>query len=187
MDRRTALAAAGGAASALLAGCIDTARSVVGSSDDEPSDDEPSDDEPNDDETGTHHFYLVNLDDESRRVDLEIGRRDGNETVVAGTYEIPDERGAEFRDVAAWEETYEVTATLASGLSETFAWETDPCPGPEAEDDASELPDGSRNAAVRIDPGAEALSFVADNCDEIIAGTEVSTGGADRFEVEESD
>lgn len=69
-----------------------------------------------------------------------------------------------------------MTATLGSGHSKTFTWGIESCGD-------SEAPNGSRNGSVRVDPGGADLSFVADNCDEIIAGTEAPTGPAEQFEV----
>lgn len=137
------------------------------------------------DREGDHHLYLENLDDESHRVELLVVRSGADEPVIQGTYEIPAERGGEFREVAAWEETYEVSATLESGLSENVTWGIDPCPGAEAGDEESELEDGSRNGSVRIESGGDDLSFVRDSCDEILAGAAVPTGPAEQFEVDD--
>lgn len=131
-------------------------------------------------EDGDHHLYLMNLDDESRRIHLEVVRQSTGETLIEGTYDVPDRRGGEFRDLAAWGDTYEVTATLESGHSKTFTWAIESCSG-------SEAPKGSRNGSVRVDPGGTDLSFVADNCDEIIAGTEAPTGPAEQFEVDDTE
>lgn len=186
MERRPFLATAGTALSTSLVGCLGTLGNVgriggeSGTGDGNTGGDRAAT------EAGTHHLYLVNLDHEAQRVDLAIVERDGAEPVLEGTYEIPGEKGAEFREVAAWDETYDVTAAVRSSTSETFCWEIESCPGPEAEDDEAELPGGSRNGSVRIEPGADDLSFVTDSCDEIIAGTEVPTGPATQFEVEEA-
>lgn len=158
MERRSFLASFG-AGLGSFAGCL------APSSEGERRSDQPD-----------HHLYLVNLDDDPRRVELTVVRRDADEAVVDGTYEIPEERGGEFRDVARWERTYDVTVTLDAGLSETFAWTTESCAG-------SELPGGSRNGGVRIESGATGFSFVTDSCDELLAGTGVATGPASRFEV----
>lgn len=178
MERRHFLATTGTVLAAPLVGCLSTAT--------DGNENGNGDDNGTDTETGTHHLYLVNLDDKSRRVELEVVRRGDDDPVLTNTYDIPAERGGEFREVAAWGETYEVTASLESGLSETFCWHIESCPSPEeAEVEAAELPNGSRNGSVRIEPEADDLSFVTDNCDEIIAGTEVPTGPAEQFEVEE--
>lgn len=126
-----------------------------------------------------HHLYLANLSEDSRRVELTVARRETGETVVDGIYEIPDERGGELREIGRWEETYDVTATVDSSVTETFAWETESCTN-------SEAPNGSRNGSVRIDSDADDLSFVTDSCDEIVASTEVATGPASAFEVGET-
>lgn len=127
----------------------------------------------------THHLYLVNLDDDPQRVQLTVTLQETEEKIIDSIYRIPDRRGAEFREVAKWEETYEVTATLDSGNSKSFLWETEWCTN-------SEAPTGSRNGSLRIESGAAEFSFATDNCDEIIAGTEVATGPASRFEEEET-
>lgn len=187
MDRRTLLTTTSIVLSGLLTGCVDSLRADTSTGDNNSDDEANTETDRSDPESGTHHLYLVNLSDESQQVDLMVVDRNSDDTVLEGTYEIPAERGGEFREIAHWEETYEVTATLKSGLSETFCWEIEGCPGPKAEDDESELPDGSRNGGVRIEPDAADLSFIADNCDEIIAGTAVATGPARQFEVEESE
>lgn len=193
MERRLFLAAAGSALVA-TAGClgsspVDDANTNADSDDSDEDGDSTDPDADRDPESETHHLYLVNLDEEARRVTLDVARRDG-ETALEGAYEIPADRGGEFRAVAAWGETYDVTATLESGLSETFYWEIEDCPGPKSADDesdAAELPGGSRNGSLRIEPGADDLSFVTDICDEIVAGTEASTGPAWQFEVEDAE
>lgn len=195
MDRRTFLATIGVGTSIPAVGCLgafgesDTAGdgSGDGENDGESDDGDADDGETDDGETGIHHLFLVNLDDAPRRIDLEVVDRGENEPVIEGTYELPDERGGEFREVAAWDETYEVRATLESGVSETFAWEIERCPATEAEGGESESETGSRNASVGIEPNADDLSFVTDSCDEIVAGTAVPVGPARQFVVEETD
>lgn len=123
-----------------------------------------------------HRLYLLNLDDDAQQVDLEVVRQATNETVIDDIYEIPEERGAKFSEVAHWDETYEVAVALDSGPSETFSWETGNC-------DSGEGKGGSRSGSTRIEPGARDLSFVTDLCDT--GGTEVATGSATHFEVQE--
>lgn len=178
MERRNFLATTEIALVVPLVGCLSTATDGNESG--------HSDDDGTDTETGMHHLYLVNLDDKPQRVELEVVRRGDDESVLKDTYDIPAKRGGEFRGIAVWRETYEVTVSLESGLSETFDWHTESCQSPEeAVAEAAELSDGSRNCSTRIEQGADGLSFVTDSCDEIIAGTEVPTGPAEQFEVEE--
>lgn len=184
MERRPFLATAGTALSTPLMGCLGTLENGGSIGGENGTREESERDDRTATDAGTHHLYLTNFDDELQRVDLAIIERDGTEPVLEGTYEIPGEKGGEFRGVAAWGETYEVTATVRSSVSETFCWKTERCPGPKAGDDEAELPGGSRNSSVRIEPGADGLSFVTDSCDAIIAGTEVPTGPATQFEVE---
>lgn len=61
-----------------------------------------------------HRLYLLNLDDDAQQVDLEVVRQATNETVIDDIYEIPEERGAKFSEVAHWDETYEVAVALDS-------------------------------------------------------------------------
>lgn len=179
MRRRDLLTATAGALSVAAAGCT----GLANSDDTDPETSEPTDtDEPTGtddtaDETGDHHLYVENLDDEDRRVSLTVTRESDGETVIDGTYEVSDERGAKFEDVADWGETYEVSGSLETGVSATYSWEIESCEGGEA-------PNGSRNGSLRIEPDATDLSFVTDICDGIRAGTEVPTGPADQFEVE---
>lgn len=182
MERRPLLATAGIVFSTPLVGCLGAVGNVGRIGDEKGEREANSGGDGTDTEPGTHHLYLVNLDDESHRVDLEVVDGAADEPVLEGTYEIPDGRGGEFREVAAWGERYEVTATVESGPSETFCWEIESCPGPKAEDDEAELRAGSRNSSVRIEPDAADLSFVTDSCDAIIAGTEAPTGPARQFE-----
>lgn len=136
-------------------------------------------------QAATRSLFVENLDHETRRAELDVVSKECD-AVIEGTYEIPDVRGIEFRQEVTWSEEFEVTTTLESDLSETFVWEIASCPGPEAEEGGSELPGGSRNGSVRIEPGAEELSFGTDSCDEIIAGSEVAIGPAENYEVESS-
>lgn len=168
MKRRTLLAATSSLAVA-GAGCLEAVTGEEG----DPAPHESAES----DADGRHHLYVENLDDRVHRVSLEVVRRRNDETVIDGTYELADERGGEFRDVGEWGETYDVTATVDSGVAETFTWTIDSCEG-------SELEGGSRNGSVRVEPGDD-LSFLTDSCDEVLAGAAVPTGPANRFEIDD--
>lgn len=184
MDRRRFLTTSGIALSMSLAGCFglygNSGTTDKGS--DDPGDDGGGSETP---QKAIHSLFVENLDSEAHRINIKVVG-DGGEPLIEGSYEIPDERGIEFQQEVQWGEQFEVTMTLESGLSGTFDWEIASCPGPKAEDGGSESPEGSRNGSVRIESGAEELSFVTDSCDEIIAGTEVATGPAGHYEAENS-
>lgn len=175
MKRRTLLAGASSIAMA-ASGCLE-AVAGTGGDDSSPneSDDGSSPDDSNDERP--HHLYVENLTDETRRVFLRVIRRSDDEVVIDGRFELEDERGGEFREVAAWGETFDVTAAVDSGVAETFTWEIETCAGSEAEN-------GSRNGSVRIESDAETVSFPTDSCDEIQAGAAVPTGPAEQFAIE---
>jgi len=164
MHRRTVLAGATAAIGG-IAGCLGSAE------ENEESQDVP----PDGIDGGTHRFYLANLDAERRRVELSVSDTDAERYVIDGTYDVPDERGAEFARVAKESVEYEVAVTVANGVSMTKTWAPAPCPTPGG---------GSRNAVVRIRPSATELTYAEDNCDEITAGTSVPFGSASEFVVD---
>jgi len=185
--RRRAFLTVGATALAATAGCLDDIGDTTGGdgSDEDRTDDTTTDPttDPDDGETyepsedGDHYLYVENLDDETHLLDLVVVEASSGETVLAGRYEAPDGRGMEFPDLAAWDETYEVTASLVdAGVTETFFWSIDDCTG-------SMAPNGSRNGSVRIAEDAAELSFVVDACDALVAGGAVSTGPASNFRV----
>lgn len=197
MDRRQLLAATGITLTTSLAGCYgldprpgdgeDGTPDGNGEADDGEDGTHGEDDDAAGSQVSTHSLFVENLDEAARRLDVEVTGREDDDHLIEGTYEVPDERGIEFRREIAWDRTFEVTVTLESGLSDSFEWAIASCPGARAEDGGSEQQDGSRNGSVRIEPDAADLSFVTDSCDEIVAGTEVATGPAENYEVEDSD
>lgn len=182
MERRTALVTAGLALGTPLVGCLGSPANGDGT--DHENGGGRATSGGNGTAAGSHHLYLVNLDDESQRIVLEVVARAADEHVLEGTYEIPGEKGGEFREIAARGKSYDVTATVEADATKTFSWKIDPCPGARPENNGAELPSGSRNGSVRIESGADDISFLTDSCDEIIAGTEVPVGPAEQFEVE---
>lgn len=200
MNRRQLLAATGLTLTATLAGCYGLDPRDDSGDDGDPGGDrddgEAGDDGANGDDGGTeatddgqastHSLFVENLDDEARRLDVDVTDREDEGPLIEGTYEVPDERGIEFRRELEWGRSFDVTVTLESGVSDTFEWAIESCPGARAEDGGSEQQGGSRNGSVRIEPDAEELSFVTDVCDEIVAGTEVAVGPAENYEVEDS-
>lgn len=197
MDRRQLLAATGITLTTSLAGCYgldprpgdgeDGTPDGNGETDDGEDGTDGEDDDATGSQVSTHSLFVENLDEAARRLDVEVTGREDDDNLIEGTYEIPDERGIEFRREIAWDRTLEVTVTLESGVSDAFDWSVASCPGARAADGESEQQGGSRNGSVRIEPDAADLSFVTDSCDEIVAGTEVATGPAENYEVEDTD
>ncbi|WP_435349659.1 hypothetical protein [Haloarchaeobius sp. HRN-SO-5] len=167
--RRRALLTTGATVSASLSGCLGRLA----------ADGRGTDTGTERDWNGEHDLVLANYDDEPRVLSVVV-ELDG-ETLVDGTYELPDGRGGVFEDIGRWEERYEIDAELGSGESETFVWETTGCA------DVDEAPDGSRDGGVGIQSphGDGELSFYRDGCDALYG--DVPTGPASLFEVDGSD
>lgn len=173
--RRRAVLASAGALAGALAGCLGRLGDGPGADGD--GNESDPDLPPDGVAEGDHRLYLANLDDEPRTVDIVVTDGETGERVVDGTYELPDERGAEFATVAAWDRRYDVSVDVVAGGSAAFEWANGDCSGGEATD-------GSRNAAVRVQPGGEEVTLVVDQCDAIVAGTAVPFGPAAEFAVD---
>lgn len=183
MNRRRLLRTAGAAIPVAIAGCTDLAAGPGTTGDG--GDNERPDHDPDSEQADEQSLFVENLDDESHRVVVDVTHQTESTVLFEGTYEIPDERGIEFRRAVAWGARFDVSITVSSESTETFEWHIESCPGPMAEDGESENPDGSRNGSVRIHDDVEEFSFVVDSCDAL-HGNEVSIGRAADFEVEES-
>lgn len=183
MDRRQLLGTAGAAIPAVVAGCTDLVTGP-GTTGDGSEDGRPAYD-PGSDRADPQSLFVENLDDESRRVTVDVTHRADDSVLFAGTYEIPDERGIEFRRTVAWGDRFDVSIDVSSSVSETFEWHVGSCPGPTEGAGTSESPGGSRNGSVRIHDDVAELTFLVDACDAV-HGNEVSIGPAAGFEVEES-
>lgn len=180
LSRRRVLAGATGVVGA-IAGCLG-----IGSGDDgsDSGDDGPdsgdggsgADVPPDGIGDGKHRFYLANLDDDTHRVELSVYDTFAEEYVIDGRYELPDERGAEFAPVAGVEIRYDVEVDVVDGGSTTVEWIAGSC---------EEYGNGSQNAVVRIQPGATELTYVEDNCDELVAGASVPFAPASEYFVDE--
>jgi len=170
VSRRRVLAGATATAGA-IAGCLEAGFGDDGSGSGDGVPPDGIDD-------GEHRFYLANLDDDTHRVELAVYDRHADEYVIDGTYELPDERGAEFARVAGVEIRYEVEVDVVDGGSTTRNWLPGAC-------ETYGAGGGSRNAVVRIQPCATELTYVVDNCDEIAAGTSVPFAPAREYVVED--
>lgn len=178
MDRRKFLVTTAMALSVPLVGCLDAATADGNGPTERPW--TPS--YPTDGPSGVHDLLVENHTDSTEAAWLRVVREDGA-TLVDGRYELPDGRGIEFEDVAAWATTYTIDLAIDGRDVTSFEWYTDEC-GPDAE---APEDGGSRNAAVRVeaasDDGGERVSLVVDQCDAIVAGT-VPTGPAEAFRLD---
>lgn len=177
MNRRTFLASTGGGLSAPLVGCLgDTTADQT-----TPSDQPWTPSAPIEDPDGIHHLFVENYTDTSETAWLRVGCEDGA-TLVDGRYELPDGRGIEFDDIAAWETTYTVELAIDGEDVAALEWHTAAC------DPDSEAPDGSRNGAVQVEDAADSnerrISFVTDQCDAIRV-PDVPVGPAEAFRLDE--
>lgn len=176
MDRRQLLATMGLAVAAPIGGCLDT---TSGQTEDPPE--RPWDaSDPIDEEDGEHHLFVENHTDATERAWLRVVREDG-EHVVDGRYELPDGRGIEFEDIAAWETTYSIELALEQGTVHSQEWETPECGS------ASESPGsgGSRNATLRFETTGDSgdgplVSIRVDQCDAIVGPDLPATPAEDR-------
>lgn len=132
-----------------------------------------------DDPSGTHDLYVENHLDTTEAAWLRVVRED-DVVLVDGRYELPDGRAIRFDDLARWETAYTIELAIDGDDSRSLEWYTAEC-GPD-----SEAPDGSRNAAVRVeqDEGDLLVGLRMDECDAIIAGS-LPTGAADVFRLDE--
>lgn len=179
MDRRTFLAATGAGLSVALAGCS------LGGGEDRAGTTDRS--RTPGDATGTpggaHDLYVENFTSRTETARIGVVRADGT-ALVDGRYELPDERGLEFEDLAAWETTYTIELAIDGADPVSLEWYTRPC-GPDSEAPGES---GSRNAFVRLEAGAgdveQRVSLVVDQCDALY-GPEVPVGPAESFRLDE--
>lgn len=180
MDRRTVLATTGIALSAPLGGCLSTLTAGEDSTPDRPW----TAGDPSEHPDGTHHLVVENHTDTTRPAWLRVVREDGA-ALVDGRYELPDGRGIEFEDIAAWRTTYTIDLAIDGEDVASLEWSTDEC-GPDSEATGDS---GSRNATVRVtepsdEDGEHRVSLVVDECDALY-GPGLPTGPAEGFRLDE--
>lgn len=115
---------------------------------------------------------------------MRVVREDGA-YLVDGRYELPDERGIEFDDVAAWETTYTVDVAIDGEPTRSVEWHTESCNGTESPNS------GSRDAGVRVlaaedDPDrAHRLELHVNQCDALGMASQLPAGPASTFKLDE--
>lgn len=180
MDRRGFLATTGAVLSPSVAGCL-------GDGTHDPSDDADRDGiaaKTTGAPDGVHDLFVENHTSTTETAWIGVVREDGAR-LVAGRYELPDERGLEFESIAAWETAYTVRLAIDGEDATSLEWYTKECgPGSEAPGDS-----GSRDAFVRVEGPASAegdgrVSLVMDECDAL-HGPAVPVGPAESFRLDE--
>lgn len=179
MNRRTLLSTTGIALATPLTGCLTSIRGDESPQPDRPWDETDQVENPD----GVHHLYIVNHTDTTEPAWVKA-TSENDVTVVNGRYELPDERGIKFENVASWETTYTITVAIDGEEPTTLQWETPAC----GSDSEVQGEGGSRNGYVRVndprdDDGPHQLLLVVDQCDAI-HGPEFPTGPAKNFELD---
>lgn len=172
-----ATALAGTAVLAGAAGCL-------AGGDRDPSERPWTEQERIDDPDGEHDLYVENHTDTTEPAWVRVVREDGA-YLVDGRYELPDERGIEFDEVAAWETTYTVDVAIDGEPTRSVEWHTESCNGTESPNG------GSRDAGVRVlaaedDPDrAHRLELHVNQCDALGMASQLPAGPASTFKLGE--
>ncbi|WP_262177553.1 hypothetical protein [Haloarcula laminariae] len=127
-----------------------------------------------------HDLYIVNYTTTKEIATVHILDENLN-AVVEGQYELPSERGIEFKDIGAWETEYKVELSIDGTELTPLMWFTASCAS------VDEAPRGSRDGYVQLRrDGSDRLqaTIAVNGCDAII-GPEYPTGPAQGFRVEE--
>ena len=180
MNRRSFLATVGVGLSTPLVGCVQAPGSLET---DGPNGSSGTDD-PTTSQEPTHDLVVENYTESTLTAQIRVVEQNGP-TVVDGRYELPDRRGIEFDDIAAWERIYTIELAIEGADPAVLSWHTEEC-GAAAESPGS---GGSRNATVRIEAGSEEeraheISMVVDECDALY-GPALPTGPAKGFRIED--
>jgi len=122
---------------------------------------------------------LIVLNYTSTSVPATVRIADPDGTVTAqGRYELPNELGIVFADVAGWEATYSIALAVGGGEPMTLEWATEPCGGEATH---------SRDASLRVfdgDDGGYESSLFIDECD-VSSAPEYPTVPAAEFRMAE--
>lgn len=179
MDRRTVLATTGIALTAPLSGCSSPSAADKNGTPDRPW----AASDPIENPDGAHHLVVENHTDTTRPAWLRVVREDGA-ALVDGRYELPDGRGIEFEDIAAWQTTYTIELAIDGDDVTSREWYTEEC----GSDSEAAGGSGSRNATVRVeepsDDGDHQISLVTDECDALY-GPGLPRGPAEGFRLDE--
>lgn len=178
MNRRSFLTTAGLTISVPIVGCVQ----APGTEGTQPKETTDPGTQTTDSE-GTHDLFVENYTEDTLTADIRVTRDDGN-VLVEGRYELPNQRGIEFDDLAAWERSYTVNVAVTPADETTFEWKTSKC-GPGSETPGS---GGSRAATVRIEgssgeDGKYDISLLVDQCDALY-GPGLPTGPAEGFRLD---
>lgn len=180
--KRREFTVAGGLLMVGFAGCL-------GNDEDSPPERPWPESETVDDPDGVHDLFIENHMDTTEAAWVRVVRDDGAR-VVDGRYELPDRRGIEFEDVAAWETTYTVEVAIDGEPVRSVEWYTEAC-GTGSESDG-----GSRDAGVRVlpaegdgddegDVGEHRLEFKMNQCDAVGFANSLPAGPAASFRLDE--
>jgi hypothetical protein len=127
-----------------------------------------------------HALFIVNYTTSTEIATVRVLNENGN-AVVEGQYELPSERGIEFKDIGAWETEYTVELTIDGTELTPLTWFTASCAS------VDEAPRGSRDGYVQLRRDSSdrlQATLAVDGCDAII-GPEYPTGLAQGFRIEE--
>lgn len=140
--------------------------------------------EPIDDPAGVHDLFVENHTETTEPAWVRVVREDG-EHLVDGRYELPDGRGIEFAEIAAWETTYTVEVAIDGEPTRSVEWYTESCgTGTESGDS------GSRDAGVRVlaaadDPDQEhRIELHVNQCDAVGLASQLPAGPASTFKLD---